>query len=101
MWFLYILQCNDDSLYTGISTNVQRRIKEHSTGKGSRYVQSKLPAKLVYQERCKNRSSALKREARIKKLSRSGKLTVISSLSEKLTVISSRSEKSRSRFLSR
>ena len=70
MWFLYILQCSDQSLYTGISTDVQRRIKEHSAGKGkgSRYVHGKLPVRLVYQERCKNRSSALKREAKIKKL---------------------------------
>ena len=81
MWFVYILQCGDESLYTGISTDVQRRIKEHSKGEGSRYVQSRLPVRLVYQERCKNRSSASKREARIKKLTRDEKLKVISSLS--------------------
>ena len=77
LWFLYVLQCKDKSLYTGISTNVKRRIKEHSNGKGSRALRGKLPLKLVYQESCSSRSSALKREAEIKKFTHKKKLALI------------------------
>ena len=77
LWFLYILQCRDGSLYTGITTDIQRRVKEHSKGKGSRLLRGKLPVKLVYQEDHPDRSSALKREAQIKKLPREKKLTLI------------------------
>ena len=76
-WFLYILQCKDKSLYTGISTNVERRIKEHSNGKGSRALRGKPPLKLVYQESYRSRSSALKREAEIKKWPRKKKLVLV------------------------
>ena len=80
-WFLYILRCGDDSLYTGITTNIVRRIGEHSKGKGSRYLRGKLPVKLVYQESCDSRSSALKREAEIKKFPRKKKLAMVKYLS--------------------
>ena len=77
LWFLYVLQCKDKSLYTGISTNVQRRIKEHANGKGSRALRGRLPLKLVYQESFSSRSAALKREAEIKKWPRKKKLALI------------------------
>jgi len=67
MWHLYIVECNDKSLYTGITTDVKRRLREHNAGKGSRALRGKLPAVLVYREKMKSRSSALKREAQIKK----------------------------------
>ena len=76
-WFLYVLQCKDRSLYTGISTDVERRIQEHSKGRGSRCLRGKLPVRLIYQESCANRSAALKREAQIKKWSRKKKLALI------------------------
>ena len=77
MWSVYILQCVDNSLYTGIALDVKRRIKEHTDGKGSRYVRSKLPVKLLYHEPCRGKSRALKREAEIKRLSRSKKLALM------------------------
>ena len=77
LWFLYILQCKDKSLYTGISTDIKRRIKEHSKGEGSRALRGRLPVKLVYQESCGTRSAALKREAEIKKWPRKKKLALV------------------------
>ncbi len=77
-WLVYVLRCYDGSLYTGVTTDILRRIKEHSTCKGSRCLRGRLPVKLVYQESRRNRSSALKREAEIKKFSRSEKLILIS-----------------------
>lgn len=78
VWYVYILKCSDKTLYTGISTDIAKRIKQHSSGRGSRYVRSKLPVKLVYSERHRGRSRALKREAQIKKLPRPQKLKLIS-----------------------
>ena len=74
MYFLYIIECGDGSLYTGITTNVDRRLSEHKKGKGGHYTSSRKVIKLLYTERKKNRSSALKREAEIKKLTREQKL---------------------------
>ncbi|MFW6037922.1 MAG: GIY-YIG nuclease family protein [Candidatus Saliniplasma sp.] len=73
MWFVYMLRLNDDSLYTGITKDIDRRIKEHEEGRGSKYVRGRTPLKLVYSERCTNRSEALKREAEIKSWSKSKK----------------------------
>lgn len=79
-WFVYILQCNDKSFYTGITTDIQRRIEEHnSSAKGARYTRSRRPVELVYRETAKDRSIACKREAAIKKLSRNDKTSLISS----------------------
>ncbi len=69
-WCLYILKCNDGTLYTGISNDLQRRIGQHNNGTASRYTRSRLPVKLIYQERCRGRSSALKKEYAIKQLSK-------------------------------
>ena len=76
-WYLYILKCADDSLYTGITTDVERRIKQHTEGKGAKYTRGKVPLKLVYKKRFKNRSLASKREAAIKKLTREEKIKLI------------------------
>lgn len=65
-WFVYIVRCRDGSLYTGIALDVEKRLKTHSSGKGSRYIRSKLPIQLIYQELVTNKSLALKREAEIK-----------------------------------
>ena len=76
-WFLYILKCNDLSLYTGIAKNVQKRFAIHSKGKGARYTKTRLPIELVYQERCKTRTEALVRECVVKALPKRKKLELI------------------------
>ena len=78
-WYVYILRCADDTLYTGISTNLDRRVKEHNSndGKGAKYTRVRQPVRLVYSEQVDNRSEASKREALIKKLSRKDKLVLI------------------------
>lgn len=73
MYTLYILRCNNNSLYTGITNNLEHRLKIHQEGKGSKYVNAHLPFKLVYTENCVNKSTALKREAEIKKLTKKEK----------------------------
>lgn len=79
IWILYILECNDKSLYTGITNRLNKRIDAHSNGKGARYTRSRLPVKLVYTEQCFDHCSALKRELAIKKLSKTKKLELIKS----------------------
>lgn len=76
-WFLYIIQCRDASLYTGITTDISRRIKEHNSKRGAFYTQNKIPVKLVYQETLASQSEARKREAAIKRLTRPQKLELI------------------------
>lgn len=76
-WKVYILRCGDGSLYTGISTDVQRRLEEHRSGKGAKYTRSRGPLELVYQEECSDKSAALKRELEIKALPRAEKLKLI------------------------
>ena len=77
-YFVYILECSDKTLYTGIATDVQRRLDEHNNSdKGAKYTKIRRPLKLVYSEEAENRSSASKREYEIKKLSREKKLEII------------------------
>ena len=72
-WYLYILCCRDDTLYTGITTDVEKRLEAHRTGKGAKYTRGRAPLELVYRETCGSHSDALKRELEIKKLSRAEK----------------------------
>jgi len=74
------LRCNDDTLYTGITTNIEKRLNEHNHDdkKGAKYTRARRPVKLAYIEETENRSLATKREMAIKKLSRSQKQTLIS-----------------------
>jgi putative endonuclease len=77
-WYVYIVKCKDDSLYTGISKNVEVRISKHNLGKGAKsIVKSKRPVELVYVEKYKDRSEASKRESEIKKLSRDSKQKLV------------------------
>lgn len=76
-WFIYILECSDDSLYTGITTNLERRIEQHNTGVGAKYTRMKRPVKLVYKESCADRSAASKREYEIKQLTHVQKQKII------------------------
>lgn len=78
MWYVYILRCSDNSLYTGSTTDISRRIKEHSYGSGGNYTRIRRPVKLVYKEAYPNRSKAQKREAEIKDLTKEKKLALIS-----------------------
>jgi len=77
MYFVYILTCKDGSLYTGITTDVQRRFAEHKSGHGGSYTSAKGVVKVVYTERRRNRSSASRREAEIKSWPREKKLHLI------------------------
>ena len=76
-WFLYIVECSDGSLYTGITTNIERRLKMHNDGKASRYTRRHLPVALRYQEQCKSRTEALVRECAVKALPRKRKNDLI------------------------
>lgn len=77
-WSVYIIRCDDGSLYTGISTDVDRRFLEHrETPRGARYFGGRKPVEVVYRESGHSRSSASQREASIKRMSRSGKLELI------------------------
>ena len=76
-WFVYIVRCRDDSLYTGISNDVAARIDAHNGGRGARYTRSRAPVILVHLERRRNKSSALRREAAIKSLDRAEKLALL------------------------
>jgi putative endonuclease len=77
MYFVYILECKDRTLYTGITTDLKRRLEEHKAGTGAAYTRAHGAIKLVYSERKLNRSTASKREAVIKKLTRAQKLKLI------------------------
>ena len=78
MYYLYILKCADRTLYTGITTDLKRRVIEHNSTKlGAKYTSSRRPVKLVYSKKFKNRSTAAREEARIKKLKKVEKLKLI------------------------
>lgn len=76
-WHLYILRCRDNTLYTGITTDVEKRLEAHRSGKGAKYTRGRVPLELVYRETCGSHSEALKRELEVKKLSREKKLELI------------------------
>ena len=76
-WFVYLLLCRDQTLYCGITDDVQRRLEMHRSGKGAKYTRGRGPLELVYIETCESYSSALKREYAIKQLPRSDKLKLI------------------------
>lgn len=76
-WKLYILRCADGSLYTGITTDVDKRLDAHNSGKGAKYTRSRKPVELAYSEVCADHSNALKRELEIKAMSREQKLKLI------------------------
>ena len=77
-YFVYILKCSDDTLYTGITTDLRRRVDEHNNSpKGAKYTKLRRPVELVYSEESEDRSTASKREYAIKQLSRLQKLELI------------------------
>jgi predicted GIY-YIG superfamily endonuclease len=76
-WQVYILECADSSLYTGITTDLQSRLASHNDGSGAKYTRGRLPVRAVYAESAADRGSALRRELEIKGLSRTAKLELI------------------------
>lgn len=78
-WFVYILWCADDTMYTGCTNNLEKRLQVHNSGKAARYTRVRLPVRIVYTEVCANRSTAQQREAAIKKMTRTQKLQMLTS----------------------
>jgi len=76
-WRVYILRCRDGSLYTGITTDIEKRLAAHNSGKGAKYTRSRKPVELVYQEDCCDHSAALKRELEIKALNKVEKMKLL------------------------
>jgi predicted GIY-YIG superfamily endonuclease len=76
-WWVYVVRCSDRSLYTGVTTNVRRRVRQHNHGMASKYTRSRLPVKLAYRESALGRGAALRREAAIKRLTRRAKEALI------------------------
>ena len=78
-WFLYILRCSTDTLYTGVTKDLQHRLKMHNDGKASRYTRVRRPVQLIYYEDCASRAQALVRECKVKALSRKEKEKLVKS----------------------
>lgn len=81
-WWVYILRCRDDTLYTGISDDVERRAAMHNAGKGAKYTRGRSPVAVVYREECADHAAALRREAAVKRLTRADKLALIAGISQ-------------------
>ncbi len=83
-WQVYMILCSDNSLYTGITTDIARRLEQHGNGRGAKYFRGRQPRQLVYLESGHTRSTAAQREAAIKRLSRPDKCCLISSPSNEV-----------------
>ena len=79
MYYVYILLCRDGTLYTGSTNAIEKRFRDHLEGRGAKYTKSHKPEKIIYQEKFSTKSEALKREAEIKKLTKSGKVALVKS----------------------
>jgi putative endonuclease len=78
-WLVYIILCSDETLYTGITTDIKLRFAEHASGRGAKYFRGRQPREVVYQECGHTRSTASRRELEIKEMDRTGKLVLIAS----------------------
>ncbi len=76
-WVVYILECSDGTLYTGITDDLERRLKAHNSGKGAKYTRGRCPVELRYQENSESHSAALRREREIKRFTREKKWALI------------------------
>ena len=81
-WLCYMLRCSDDTLYCGITNDLDKRHAAHNAGEGAKYTRGRVPVRLVYCEACIDKSTALKRELKIKSLSRTNKLALIESVKQ-------------------
>jgi putative endonuclease len=79
MWYVYLVRCDDDTLYCGITTDLDRRIEEHNAGEGAKYTRGRGPVTLVYFERAEDRVEASRREHEIKQMRRSEKEDLLTS----------------------
>ena len=86
MYYVYLLRCGDGTLYAGFTNDLARRLAVHNAGRGAKSTRSRLPVELVYWENFPNKSSALKREYAIKRLSRAEKLSLIQSFVSQGTI---------------
>jgi putative endonuclease len=77
MWFVYLIQCKGDTIYTGITNDLKKRFNDHKEGKGAKYTRANKPVKILYSEKFKTKSEASKREFEIKNWSREEKLRLI------------------------
>lgn len=77
VYYIYILRCSDDTLYTGYTTCLQKRLETHNSGKGAKYTRARLPVELVYSEEFEDKVNALKREYEIKKMTRNEKIRLL------------------------
>lgn len=77
-WFCYLLVCADGTLYCGITNDLEKRLDAHNAGEGAKYTRGRTPVKIVYREKCSDKSSALKRELQIKRLTREQKQALYS-----------------------
>jgi len=80
-WVVYILRCSDDTLYTGITDDIERRVSAHNAGKGAKYTRGRAPVSVCYREYCVKKSDALRRECEIKSLTREQRIALIKSCS--------------------
>ena len=76
-WYLYLLRCGDGTVYCGITTDVEKRLAQHRSGRGAKYTRGRQPLELVYTEECADHSAALKRELAVKALKREDKLALM------------------------
>ena len=81
MWEVYMVRCRTGEFYTGCTTDIKRRVKQHNRGSGSRFTRSRRPVVLVYHEPCSTKSSALKRENQIKRMTRLQKMALVQTAS--------------------
>ncbi|OLC18933.1 MAG: hypothetical protein AUH38_02515 [Deltaproteobacteria bacterium 13_1_40CM_68_24] len=83
MWCVYLLRCADGTLYTGITTDLHKRLAAHARGRGARYTRGRAPLTLLHAEPARTRSAALRREHELKRLRRAAKLALLDTLSER------------------
>ena len=76
-WFVYIVECSDNTLYTGVAKDIEARVAEHNAGRGAKYTRARLPVALVYSEKAKDKSTALRREHALKRMRASDKRSLI------------------------
>jgi len=76
MWYVYMVRCKNNAIYTGVTVDMPRRLREHNTGKGGRYTRAHRPVALIHKEAYQNKSEALKREAKIKTFTKKKKLSI-------------------------
>lgn len=86
-WLVYIIHCSDNTLYTGITNNLERRLQQHASQRGAKYFRGRQPQAVVYREAGHDRSSASRREAAIKKLSRDEKQQLIATTQQEIRAI--------------